>query len=106
MGQFSLFRLQEYVMLKVNAYFDDQVLSIAYQGESLATTVGVMEAGDYTFSTSQYERMTIIDGELWAKLPGQDEFKPYTHGDQFEVVANASFDVKVMRATAYLCTYE
>ena len=93
-------------MLKVNAYFDDHVLSVAYQGESLATTVGVMESGDYTFSTSQYERMTIVDGEIWAKLPGQDEFKPYTGGDQFEVPANASFDVKVMRATAYLCTYE
>jgi len=50
--------------------------------------------------------MTIVDGELWAKLPGQNEFKPYMHGDQFEVAANASFDIKVMRATAYLCTYE
>ena len=66
-------------MLKVNAYFDDQVLSIAYQGKSLATTVGVMAPGNYTFGTSQYERMTIVDGELWAKLPGQDEFKPYTY---------------------------
>lgn len=93
-------------MLKVNAYFDDQVLSIAYQGKSLATTVGVMAPGNYTFGTSQYERMTIVDGELWAKLPGQDEFKPYTNADQFEVPANASFDVKVMRPTAYLCTYE
>ena len=93
-------------MLKVNAYFDDQVLSIAYQGESLATTVGVMEAGDYTFSTSEYESMTIVDGELWTKLPGQEEFKPYMRGDQFEVPANTSFDVKVIRPTAYLCTYE
>ena len=50
--------------------------------------------------------VSIVDGELWAKLPGQDEFKPYTNADQFEVPANASFDVKVMRPTAYLCTYE
>ena len=50
--------------------------------------------------------MTIVDGELWTKLPGQEEFKPYMRGDQFEVPANTSFDVKVIRPTAYLCTYE
>ena len=93
-------------MLKVNAYFDDQVLSIAYQGEYLESTDGVLEAGDDPFSTSEDERMTIVDGELWTKLPGQEEFKPYMRGDQFEVPANTSFDVKVIRPTAYLCTYE
>jgi uncharacterized protein YaiE (UPF0345 family) len=33
-------------MLSVNAYFEDQVMSIAFQGEKLATTVGVMSVGE------------------------------------------------------------
>ena len=55
-------------MLSVNAYFDDKVKSIAFQGKTLSTTVGVMDIGEFTFGTSQYEVMTVIDGELEVKL--------------------------------------
>ena len=51
-------------MLNVNSYFDDKVKSIAFQGQELATTVGVMDIGEFTFGTSQFETMTVIDGEL------------------------------------------
>ena len=93
-------------MLSVTSYFDDNVKSIAFQGKSLATTVGVMDIGTFTFGTSQYEVMTIIDGELEIKLPGTTSWNTFTNGDQFEVEAHSSFDVKVVRQTAYHCTYE
>ncbi|MBT7674312.1 MAG: pyrimidine/purine nucleoside phosphorylase [Oceanospirillaceae bacterium] len=92
-------------MLCVNSYFNDQVKSIAFQGKTLATTVGVMDIGEFTFGTSQYEIMTIIDGELEVKLPGTQSWHTFTNGDQFEVEANSSFDVKVILQTAYHCTY-
>ncbi len=93
-------------MLNVNSYFDDNVKSIAFQGKTQATTVGVMDLGEFTFCTSQYEVMTIIDGELEVKLPGTTSWNTFTNGDQFEVEANSSFEVKVVRQTAYHCTYE
>ena len=93
-------------MLSVNSYFDDNVKSIAFQGKTLTTTVGVMDVGEFTFGTSQYEVMTVIDGELEVKLPGTQSFNTFTNGDQFEVEANSSFEVKVVRQTAYHCTYE
>ena len=93
-------------MLSVNAYFEDQVMSIAFQGESLATTVGVMSVGEFTFGTSQYERMTVIDGALEVKLPGHDNFQSFVSGDKFEITADSSFDVRVLRPTAYHWTYE
>jgi|TARA_B110000971_G_scaffold209379_1_gene235456 uncharacterized protein YaiE (UPF0345 family) len=93
-------------MLNVNAYFEDQVLSIAFQGENLATTVGVMSVGEFAFGTSQYERMTVIDGALEVKLPGHDSFQSFVSGDKFEIAADASFEVRVLRPTAYHCTYE
>jgi uncharacterized protein YaiE (UPF0345 family) len=77
-------------MLCVNSYFNDQVKSIAFQGKILATTVGVMD----------------IDGELEVKLPGTQSWHTFTNGDQFEVEANSSFDVKVILQTAYHCTYQ
>ena len=93
-------------MLSVNSYFDDKVKSIAFQGQTKSTTVGVMDLGEFTFGTSQYEVMTVIDGELAVRLPDTQNFVTYTNGDQFEVAANSSFDVKVIRQTAYHCTYE
>ena len=93
-------------MLSVNAYFEDQVISIAFQGETLATTVGVMSVGEFTFGTSQYERMTVIDGSLEVKLPGHDNFQSFISDEKFEVAANCSFVVRVLRPTAYHCTYE
>jgi hypothetical protein len=93
-------------MLNVNSYFDDNVKSIAFQGKTQATTVGVMDLGKFTFGTSQYEVMTIIDGELEVKLPGTMSWNTFTNGDQFEVEANSSFEVKAVRQTAYHCTYE
>ncbi len=92
-------------MFKVNEYFDGKVKSIAFQGEQLPATVGVMAAGEYTFDTSKHETITIISGALTVKLPNASEWQTFKAGDRFEVAANKLFDLKVKTDTAYLCTY-
>ncbi len=93
-------------MLSVNEYFDGKVKSIAFQNTGLPTTVGVMKAGSYTFSTSQKEYMSVVSGQLNVKLPGEEDYTSYHDGDSFIVAANASFDLEVPVDTAYLCKYE
>jgi uncharacterized protein YaiE (UPF0345 family) len=93
-------------MFKVNQYFDGKVTSIAFAGDQLPATVGVMAAGEYEFGTSQHEVLSIISGELSVLLPGQTEWQTFSQGQQFEVAANQKFQLKVLRDTAYLCTYE
>jgi uncharacterized protein YaiE (UPF0345 family) len=93
-------------MLKVNEYFDGKVKSIAFQTETLPATVGVMVPGEYEFSTSQREVMTIVSGALTVKLPGVDTWQQFATGDRFTVPANNSFQLQVATETAYLCTYE
>ena len=93
-------------MLEVNEYFGGQVKSIGFKNSSVPSTVGVMEAGEFTFSTSQKEVMTVVSGELIIKLPDEYEWRIYKAGESFTVDANQSFDVKVELETAYLCTYE
>ena len=92
-------------MFEVNEYFEGNVKSIAFQGEELPTTVGVMAPGEYEFGTSKDEVMTVIVGELVVLLPGETEWKSYKSGQSFNVAANVSFGVKVSKDTAYLCTY-
>lgn len=93
-------------MFNVNEYFDGKVKSIAFQGEKLPATVGVMAPGDYEFGTSQNEVMTVVSGALTVKLPGSDEWQTFASGSNFEVTANEKFQLKVEQDTAYLCTYE
>ena len=93
-------------MLSVNEYFDGKVKSIAFQGETLPATVGVISPGDYEFGTSQKEVMTVVSGALTVQLPGSESWVRYDAGKAFEVAANTSFKVKTELDTAYFCTYE
>lgn len=92
-------------MFKVNEYFDGKVKSIAFQGEQLPATVGVMAPGNYEFGTSQREVMTVISGTLIVKLPGASDWQTFRAGTHFEVAANEKFQLQVATDTAYLCTY-
>lgn len=92
-------------MFKVNQYFDGKVASIAFAGEQLPATVGVMAPGEYEFGTSQHEVMTVVSGALTVLLPGANGWQTYSRGQQFEVPANVKFQLQVAVDTAYLCTY-
>lgn len=92
-------------MIAVNSYFEDKVKSLGYTSPQGASTVGVMEAGDYEFGTSQHETMVVIEGELVATLPGQSSAHSYKAGDRFEVEAGQTFKVTAVGQTSYLCKY-
>ena len=49
--------------------------------------------------------MTIVSGELWAKLPGDAAFRAFPAGTTFEVPAKSGFDVKALAPAAYLCEF-
>ena len=93
-------------MLKVNEYFNGNVKSISFKQDSGDATVGVMTPGDYEFSTSSHETMSIITGELSVKLPGKQDWMDVDSGDFFEVPPDSKFHLKVKKDTAYLCQYK
>lgn len=92
-------------MLKTNEYFDGKVVSIAFQTATLPATVGVMAVGEYNFSTTQYETMSVTSGVLTVLLPNTREWQNFSAGESFEVEANQTFQVKVEVESAYLCLY-
>jgi len=93
-------------MLAVNSYFDDKVKSIAFKGDTLPTTVGVISPGEYAFDTSKNEVMTVLSGTLTVQLPNSEDWIDYSSGQSFAIAANQVFHVKTVSDTAYLCTYE
>ena len=92
-------------MPSVNQYFDKKVTSIAFQTSTKPATVGVMDIGEYEFSTSWFETMTVVSGALTVKLPDNDDLETYHAGQSFTIEANQKFQVKVEVQTAYLCNY-
>lgn len=93
-------------MLNVNEYFAGKVKSIGFDSSSIGrASVGVMETGEYTFTTAQPEEMTVISGALRALLPGSHDWQVFMPSEKFFVPAQSEFIVQVAEASAYLCKY-
>jgi uncharacterized protein YaiE (UPF0345 family) len=90
--------------MKHNSYFDGKVQSLALAEKEGPTTIGVIEPGTFTFSTSSEERMTLISGSMKVRLPG-GEWKLFVAGEGFVVASGASFDVEAKADVAYICRY-
>ncbi|MBN1387654.1 MAG: pyrimidine/purine nucleoside phosphorylase [Bacteroidales bacterium] len=93
-------------MFKVNEYFDGNVKSIAFKNKDGQATIGVMAPGEYEFSTSTVEYMTVISGVLTVLVPGESGWKDYEEGETFIVEKDATFKLKVKEQTAYRCIYK
>jgi uncharacterized protein YaiE (UPF0345 family) len=67
--------------------------------------VGVVATGEFHFGTDAPERMTVISGELTARLPGEGGWRVFPAGTTFEVPGKSGFDVKAAAPAAYLCEF-
>jgi uncharacterized protein YaiE (UPF0345 family) len=92
-------------MLKHNTYFDGKVQSIGFERNGRRATAGVIAPGEYHFGTDAPERMTVVSGELEAKLDGESAWRTYPAGTQFEVRGKSGFDVRARDSAAYLCEF-
>lgn len=92
-------------MLQHNTYFEGKVQSLGFVRNGRRATVGVIDAGEFHFGTDGAERMTVVSGELWAKLPGDAAWRAFPAGTTFEVPAKSGFDVKASAPSAYLCEF-
>jgi uncharacterized protein YaiE (UPF0345 family) len=90
-------------MLKHNSYFDGQVQSVAFERLGRRMTAGVIAPGEYHFGTDSPERMTVVSGELEAKIA--DTWRTYPAGTSFEVPGKSGFDVRARQPAAYLCEF-
>jgi purine/pyrimidine-nucleoside phosphorylase len=91
--------------MKHNVYFGGKVQSLGVSADGTRKTVGVIAPGVFEFGTGAAERMHVVAGTLYVKLPGQDDFRPYLPGTRFDVPANSSFQVRASADVAYLCEY-
>ena len=92
-------------MLKHNVYFEGRVQSVGFERQGRRQTVGVVAPGEFHFGTDAAERMTVVSGELWAKLPGRPDYQLYPAGTAFAIPSKSGFDVRALEPAAYLCEF-
>jgi hypothetical protein len=94
------------VVKRANVYFDGKVVSrTVVFADGAKKTLGIMQPGEYEFSTGDKEIMEIMSGELDVALPGLDGWKFVKGGEAFEVPANSKFRMKVKTLTDYCCSF-
>ncbi len=92
-------------MIKVSEYFEGKVKSLGQELKGQKFSVGVMEPGEYSFSTAAPEVMEVVLGAMEAQLPdGRRE--EYAKGQTFSVPGNSRFVVKVVDPVSYICYYD
>ena len=94
------------VVREANIYFGGNVVSrTVLFSDGSKKTLGIMQPGEYEFSTNDKELMEIMAGELDVMLPGASAWKPVMGGQSFEVPANAKFTMKVKKLSDYCCSF-
>ena len=94
------------VIKKANVYFDGKVASrTVVFADGSKKTLGIMQPGEYEFSTGDQELMEIMSGELDVALPGAAGVKGIKAGESFEVPANSKFRMSVKTLTDYCCSF-
>src|SRR5664279_1675033 len=94
------------VVKNANVFFGGGVTSRTVLFEDgTKKTLGIMQPGEYEFTTKDAEIMEILAGDLDVLLPGADDWKPFKGGDAFNVPANSSFKLKVKTLSDYCCSF-
>jgi len=94
------------VVKKANVYFNGGVTSrtILFK-DGTKKTLGIMQPGEYEFSTGDKEIMEIFSGKLDILLPGEKTWRPVKGGEAFDVPAQSKFTMKVKTVTDYCCSF-
>lgn len=93
-------------MLSTNEYFNGTVKSIGFESEKGPCTAGVMDKGEFKFTTDCVEVMQVTSGEMLVQLPSTEEWTAFRAGDSFTVAARRTFNLKIVTPVSYLCWYE
>jgi purine/pyrimidine-nucleoside phosphorylase len=94
------------VVREANIYFDGAVTSrTVLFADGSKKTLGIMQPGEYTFSTDAAEIMEILSGALEFRIGNDGPWIPIKGGESFQVPSKSSFTMKVTTTTDYCCSF-
>jgi uncharacterized protein YaiE (UPF0345 family) len=93
------------VVREANVYFNGAVTSRSVLfADGSKKTLGIMQPGEYEFSTGKAELMEILSGGLELSIAGS-AWQTVQGGESFEVPADSKFVMKVKTLSDYCCSF-
>ena len=92
-------------MLTRNTYFEGKVESVGFERHGRKQTVGVLDVGEYRFTTDGPERMWVVSGEIAFRVQGKGEWQTVTVGGAVEIAKQTEFDVRASAPSARGCRW-
>jgi uncharacterized protein YaiE (UPF0345 family) len=93
------------VVREANVYFNGAVTSrTVLFADGSKKTLGIMQPGEYEFSTGKAELMEILAGDLEVTIAGS-AWRLVKGGEAFEVPADSKFVMKVKTLSDYCCSF-
>lgn len=92
-------------MIQVNEYYEGTVKSMAVENKDGKFTMGVMEKGEYEFTTASIEIMTVVCGEMKVLLPNSDNWQIITPFNSFRIENGGTFKLEIKEVCSYRCQY-
>ena len=94
------------VVKRANIYFDGKVVSrTVLFPDGSKKTLGVMQPGEYEFSTGAAEEMDILAGELEWQVKDDKEWRCVAAGEAFNVPAHSTFLMRMEVVVDYCCSF-
>ena len=94
------------VVKKANVYFDGKVVSRTLLfPDGSKKTLGIMQPGEYEFSTGAAEEIEILAGELEWRVKDEKKWKGVVAGEAFNVPAHSAFLMRMETVVDYCCSF-
>ena len=92
-------------MIKVNQYFNGNIMSLGFQLDDVRYTTGVFLPGEYAITTEDEEHVTLTVGDFEIRLPGEG-WKKRASGETVVIPKGCTFDLRVKKPASYVCAYK
>lgn len=94
------------VTREANIYFDGKVTSRTITfADGTTKTLGIMQPGEYAFTTGAAELMEILSGALEVRVGDRGAWRSVQGGEAFEVPAATTFTMRATTLTDYCCSF-
>jgi uncharacterized protein YaiE (UPF0345 family) len=93
-------------MYKLRKYHDDRVMSLTYDSDGKAFSVGIIAEGEFSFGAVVDEHYKITSGKISFWEDGNDKWKECGVNDEFTTHAGKDFKFKASEVSSYICFYK
>ena len=93
-------------MYKLKEYHDKRVMSLTYDKDGNAFSVGIIAKGEFSFGAMVDEAYRVTSGKISFWEEGNDNWKECGLGDEFTTHKGKDFKFKTDEVSSYICFYK